>query len=184
MPKHTKKRVRYSHAIAKKILLLIESKKTIARICEMPNMPEKRSIWRWRQEHEDFNEAFRRSEDIRLSGLVDEMIDLTEEDVIKYLKDKGTVPDKGAVFAETQRRRLRVDTIKFLAARLYGTHSREPEETKVSTVVNVVNYKPETEVKEVGLAPKKVIDLQPAHLKSRTILTVAQQAQVDSLKPK
>lgn len=177
--KPRKRSIRYSYALTKKILSLVESKMTITKICELPDMPDRRSIHRWRHEHPDFHEKMKRSEDIRLSFLVDEMIDLTDDRATDYLrKIFKKEPTRLEVADENIRRRLRVDTIKFLSAKLYGTKNYDVEVNNGDSVVNVLNYQPKTPDQEL---PTKIIaDLQPAHLKKPMNLTPAQKAQLEA----
>ncbi len=182
-----KKRVRFSNAIAKKILLNIEAKMTITKVCELPDMPDRRSIHRWRHQYPEFDINFKRSEAIRLSFLVDEMIELSDMDVINYLtKRDNEQPDKTKIWAETSRIRLRVDVIKFLSANLYGAKRHDNQSSRPDNVVNVVNYTPAAQGITNKPATKHVQDLQPSHLKNYVMLTPAQQAQQtqqDLLKP-
>ncbi len=178
-----KKRVRYSPAIGRKICGYIEDKMTITQLCKLPDMPDRRNIHRWRHKHDEFEEIYVRAEQIRLSFLVDEMLELTSGSVIKDLMRKnGVAPDKLEVHAEMHMRRLRVDVIKFLAAKLYGGDRGQGTVVKSDNIVNVVNYSPKVSDDNLMIQSKPVIDLQPQRLKSKSLLTVAQQAQVDMKK--
>lgn len=179
MKKDRKPRVRYSHALSKKITSLIESKMTITKICELPDMPDRRTVHRWRHDYPKFDAQMALSERIRLSFLVDEMIDLTEGGAIDYLVNKlSRKPDKQELYEEITRRRLRVDTIKFLSAKLYGTKNYDVEVNNVDKVVNVVNYQSLKPVE--GISVKQVPDLQPQSLKPKSLMTPAQLAQLNS----
>ena len=174
--------IRYSKVLARRVCDLIESKMTITEICKKIEMPDRRTIHRWRHKYPDFDERLIRSERIRLSFLVDEMIELTNEDMLVYLLDKNKrIPTRIEVYAESSRRRLRVDTIKFLSAKLYGTKSYEIEQQHIDKVIQVVNY--QSNDRSINENQKKFIpDLQPKELKYTPVLTPAQQAQVDSIK--
>ena len=184
MAKARKKKIRYSYAISKKICELIESKMTLTKICELPDMPDRRSVHRWRHEHQEFDIKFRTSESIRLSFLVDEMIDITDvhnNTSFQTLENKlRREPTKPEVNSYNQQLRLRVDTIKFLSANLYGPKKADIDLTVNDKVINVVSYDPPKSVETANKLP----DLQPAYLKNASFLTLAQQAQVDLLKPK
>lgn len=178
--KTRKKKIRYSYALTKKILKLVESKMTISKICEIEGMPDRRSVHRWRHEHPDFDRQMMLSEKIRLSFLVDEMIDITNEDVILRLtKQYHREPTKCELYAVTQQLRLRVDTIKFLSAKLYGTRQSDVELTKIDNQINVISYESIKTSKQIQ--NNYVPDLQPAHLKDTAALTVAQKAQISQL---
>ena len=172
--------VRFSMKLAAKICVMIEDKMTISGICETKGMPHRRSIHRWRHQHPKFHEMMLVSEAIRLSNFVDEMMDVTsvENDIIEYLTEKYfREPTQRELNAESTRRRLRVDTIKFLSATLYADRSASTNVTQVDKVINVVNYASiKTETPKNG---NIIPDLQPAYLKHAAMLTPAQQAQVD-----
>ena len=160
---------------------MIEDKMTISGICETEGMPNRRSIHRWRHQHPKFNEMMVVSEQIRLTHLVDEMMDMTSEegDIVDYLTHKySREPSQRELNAENIRRRLRVDTIKFLSAKLYADRSGgQGNITQVDKVINVVNYASIKTEKPKGVSI--IPDLQPDYLKHAAMLTPAQQAQVD-----
>ncbi len=173
-------RVRFSMKLAARICVMIEDKMTISGICETKGMPSRRSIHRWRHQHPKFHEMMVVSEAIRLSNFVDEMMDVTsvQNDIIEYLTEKYfREPTQRELNAESTRRRLRVDTIKFLSATLYADRSASTNVTQVDKVINVVNYASIKTEKPKGVSI--IPDLQPDYLKHAAMLTPAQQAQVD-----
>lgn len=172
--------VRFSMKLAAKICVMIEDKMTIAGVSEVNGMPSRRSIHRWRHKHPKFHDMMVVSETIRLNNFVDEMMDLTsvEGDIIEYLTGKYyREPTQRELNAEAIRRRLRVDTIKFLSAKLYADRSGSNNVTQVDKVINVVNYASIKTEKPKGVSI--IPDLQPDYLKHAAMLTPAQQAQVD-----
>lgn len=174
------KMIRFSMKLAAKICMMIGDKMTITGICETKGMPNRRSIHRWRHQHPKFHDMMVVAEAIRLSNFVDEMMDLTsvDDDVIEYLTAKYfREPTQRELNAENIRRRLRVDTIKFLSAKLYADRSNSNNTTQIDKVVNVVNYASIKTDKPKGVSI--IPDLQPDYLKHAAMLTPAQQAQVD-----
>ncbi len=177
-----KKRIRYSDALGRRIMDLIEDKMTIKKISEMEGMPSPKSIHRWRHQKPDFHQKMCKSERIRKVNFEDEMIDLTNEDVGEYLINKlGRSPDKNEIVLEMYQRRQRIDTLKFIVSKMYGTKPDEQSSHSYDRVINIVNY--ESQKTEEQKQLKVIPDLQPAHLKVNSNLTPAQQAQQAQLMP-
>ena len=99
---------------------------TLTAICKDQDMPAYGTVWRWRQENPAFRESYARAREAQMERWADEIVeisdDTTQDMVLKEGRNGSTylAPDQEHI----QRSRLRVDTRKFLMAKiapaLYG----------------------------------------------------------------
>lgn len=172
---------KYTHALSKKILLLIEDKHTVTDIGKLEGMPNRRTIHRWRNSFPDFNDRFLISEQIRTSFFRDEILELTRFNVYDALKKKYSgipdyEPNKNELLAENQRIRNRIDGLKFLTARFEGVKNSNAQISAASNVVNVISY---SDNKDGGDTINVIPDLQPDNLKNFDDMSAADKANID-----
>ena len=186
--KPRKKKIRYSYALTEKICKLIESGQTLATICKLEEMPDRRSVYRWRHEHAEFNVKFIVSEQIRLSALQDELLDSTRfmdtPTVYEILANRlKREPNKLESTSFNQQVRMRIEALKYMISKFGGAGASNIDAALNEKPVKVMDYK----LEKAADAPKdkrsNIIDLQPAHLKN-VKYTKAQQAQIDQFSPK
>lgn len=172
---------KYTHALSKKILLLIEDKHTVTDIGNLEGMPNRRTIHRWRNSFPDFNDRFLISEQIRASFFRDEIDELTRVNAYDRLKQKYSwidnyEPNKNELLSENQRIRMRIDGLKFLTARFEGVKNSNAQISAASSTVNVVSY---TGNIQEGQTLSDMPDLQPDNLKNFDNMTAADKANID-----
>ena len=146
----------YNLEIAKKICRLIgTSNKGLKAICaENDDLPSHTTVFEWRLDHDEFADLYTRAKCAQVEYLVDEIITISDDSS----KDEHiTEAGKKACNAEyLNRSRLRVDTRKWIAAklapRLYGdrtiveqktTHSLDPENVAELEASKIAHIKPE-----------------------------------------
>ncbi len=177
-----KTQVRYSKKLCDEILLLIEQKKTLTYICKLEGMPSMRSIYGWRHKYPDFNERFKVSEEIRVSCLVDEMLDMTEEGKSAYdrlVKKLGCEPSKGQLYSEEARIKERNGNTKFFVARLSGVRNDRKSDNQDSTPIVIKSY---TRDGAENSSEKINQDLQPSHLKNYDSYSEQDRSKMEQLK--
>lgn len=108
----------YSIELAKEICEAIRSSsRGLDRLCdENPHWPVSRTIWRWMDEKEEFNQIYAYAKARQADVLAEEMIGIADDGSRDYVKDS-----EGKIVADydhIQRARLRVDTRKFLMVKL------------------------------------------------------------------
>ncbi len=91
----------YTVALADKICELLAFGKSLLKICDMKGMPTYRSVMRWVIKHEEFCHKYEMARKVQRERWADEIIDIPDN-------SKGDV----------QRARLRVDSRKWVLARL------------------------------------------------------------------
>lgn len=97
--------------------LIATSTKGLAKICiDNPELPEERTIHRWRVKHESFRQQYVKAKQEQAELLAQEILDIADESTgdVKYDKD-GNESLNGEYVA---RSRLRVDARKWVASKL------------------------------------------------------------------
>jgi hypothetical protein len=86
-------------------------------ICRDDNMPALSTVFRWLGAHQAFQEQYARAMDARATLLAEEILEISDDSS----EDAVTDPETGAVRMNAEfvaRSRLRVDSRKWLAARM------------------------------------------------------------------
>lgn len=123
MAKKNGRPAKYSEALAKKLCLEIAtSKYGIHKICKQKGFPGVSTIFAWLQDerYKDFQEWYARARQLQAELLKDEMISVAYDSskdtkVIETRHGEIEVEDK----EWTSRSRLKVDTLKFIASKLW-----------------------------------------------------------------
>ncbi len=106
---------------------------SIAKVCEDPRMPSKRTVFRWLSDPKcvDFREMYYYSRRVAVEALVDEIIEIadnTDKDWEPVFNKQGELVDLKPNNEAIQRSRVRIDTRKWLAAklvpRIYGDNTQ------------------------------------------------------------
>ena len=136
------KTISYNQAIANEICNEIScSSKGIRVLCkDNPNWPSAKTIFQWRIKHKDFGEQYARAKEHQIQSLVDEIIDIADDTSQDFIQSED-----GKLKANQEhinRSRLRIDTRKWLAAklcpRLYGNKvsDQPPMETLLEKLID------------------------------------------------
>ena len=136
--------VRYTQEIAEAICDRIADGESLREVCRSPGMPDKVTVLRWLNAHEDFRTHYARARDIQTEVLIDEIVGLS--DSVIGCADAAVV--NGA--------RLAIDTRKWIAGKQmpkkYGERtliSGDPD-APLQTV---------TRIELVAVAPSSAVDL-------------------------
>jgi hypothetical protein len=126
----------YSLKIAEEICDAIASTSHgLRRLCkENPHWPERRNIYHWLKKHKDFRHLYAQSKEFQVESLIDEILEIADDDsrdTITKIDENGS--EKENCNSEwINRSRLRIDTRKWLAAklcpRIYGDNSLSKKE--------------------------------------------------------
>lgn len=113
----------YTDETARKICERIMSGETLMSICAERRMPTRRTIIRWlaHPEYSEFREMYYYARRVQAELLVDEIVSIADDSARDWIpsfnkkgEQNGWKPDHEAI----QRSRVRIDTRKWLAARL------------------------------------------------------------------
>lgn len=112
---------KFTQEIAERICEEIATtNKGLSTICSAEDMPNVRTVYRWLRDDEDFCQLYAHAKEIQMDLLVDEIIQISddsENDTLISTSPTGDLIEK----ANTEwinRSKLRVDTRKWIAARL------------------------------------------------------------------
>jgi hypothetical protein len=110
---------KYNDSLASTILRLMTTGMSLKRICDQPGMPCADSVYYWQAIHPDFSVRYARAMLDRAQFWAEEILDISDDgsnDWVEQQRNGRTV--MVADHEHIQRSRLRVDTRKFLMAKL------------------------------------------------------------------
>ena len=130
--------VLFDEKIAREICKAIStSSKGLKRLCaenKDKGWPSRSHIYSWFEDHPSFKDSYARAKQNQIEALVDDIIEIADDTSNDYIED-----EKGKIVANhdhINRARLRIDTRKWLAAklcpRLYGDKNKEDENDAIS----------------------------------------------------
>ena len=133
--KKRKTAVRYSRSLEDEIIDLVVDGHSIVTICNRPDMPTRRVLYRWFESRNDFRRRYEMAAQFAAGIAVSEIIEIADDSVDDWLEtEKGMVFNKEAV----QRSRLKVD------ARLKNAEKQLPKKwgNKITQEVTSPEDKP------------------------------------------
>jgi len=142
---YTKKRGDY-------ILKELEKGRTLTHILKEEDLPTYSTVCKWVREDDDFGRKYKIARESQLNLWVDQMMDIADlpppvpPETVKNERGEDVALKDGDrklwVNAENQRRRLKVDTIKFQAGKLAGVmgHNTKAGVQVTGDVINILNY--------------------------------------------
>jgi hypothetical protein len=106
----------YTPELAERICAEIIDGKSLRTLCKMEGMPSKRSIMYWLNKHQEFRDLYDRACIERSEGYAEELVDIADDVSNDYISDGegGFLVDREHI----QRSRLRVDTRKWICAKM------------------------------------------------------------------
>ena len=120
-PKKTGRPSVWTQSLQDRICAKLACGKSVRTICKSADMPGMETIFRWLRENPDFREQYARAKAEAADALVEEMLDIADDGTNDWMeihdKDGACVGYK--INGEhVQRSRLRLDTRKWIAAKL------------------------------------------------------------------
>jgi len=106
----------YSPDLAALICSMIAEGMSLRAVCRMDDMPDKSTVFRWLATHDEFRDQYARATEARADAFAEEIIEISDDGS----NDTYTDEDGGEHVNHDviQRSRLRVDTRKWLMARM------------------------------------------------------------------
>lgn len=108
----------YTHKIAEAICSRLADGESLRRICCDEKMPTQSMVYRWLQhkDRDDFRESYARAREQQAEAIFDEMLDIADDGSNDWMESQeGGVDYNGDA---VQRSKLRIDTRKWMAAKL------------------------------------------------------------------
>lgn len=133
---------RYNKAMIDFMTDKIEEGITVAQICrdyKADGIPSEKQVYRWKAKYPEFKQALDNAYQTFFYKKLDELHDLMNEPIPENL-------DKVRLNAELQRRRLKIDTLKFLLAKIAPKMVPDLRDIPAAAVslqlpsITVVNY--------------------------------------------
>lgn len=115
--KPPEKAVKFSEGIARQIIELTAEGKSTIEIGRMPGMPHRVTMFRWMRENSEFQTAWLLAKQVSAEMMAEDMLLIADDGTNDTYYDSVTKTYR-TDFDVVQRSRLRVDTRKFLLAKL------------------------------------------------------------------
>jgi len=116
----------YTDSVGAYICGRIAEGETLSAICRTPGLPARQTVHQWRRANPQFSADYRLARVDQMEGWGDEVLEIADDDTLDTMESVNNQGHKVQVanHANVQRDRLRVDTRKFIMAkiapRIYG----------------------------------------------------------------
>lgn len=120
-PKKKARPPAFTEEIAEEILDRISTGESLRSICRSEHIPHESTVRKWVRDDEwgDFTARFNRARDLGMDAVADELLEIADDGRNDWMERSGESGSGWAVNGEhIQRSRLRVDTRKFLLAKI------------------------------------------------------------------
>lgn len=145
--------MRYSSELADSICEALAEGRSLRSVCRDEGMPSKATVFRWLAAHAEFRARYARARETQADTLFDEMLEIADDSRNDWM-ERRTQKDTGCVAngENIQRSKLRIDTRKWIVARLapkkYGDKVKVAKDGEAPPPVTKV-------VREIVVARKK-----------------------------
>ncbi len=111
---------KFSAALTKQICRRIAEGESLRAVCRDNAMPDKTTVLRWLSEHEEFRTQYARAREMQADHLADEILEIADDGTNDWAERaaKGGETTTVVDHEHIQRSKLRVDTRKWLMARM------------------------------------------------------------------
>lgn len=108
----------YSEEVAELICERIAGGEGLVKICKSEDMPHRSTVMRWLFKYKEFSDRYALAREAQADFLFEEILDISDGDEKDMLLDKDGNPTGKVNHENINRSRLRVDTRKWVIARL------------------------------------------------------------------
>jgi len=111
----------YSTDLANEICARIAEGESLRSICRCEGMPNIRSVMRWLGIHPEFSQQYARAREAQAESMFEEMLEIADDgsnDWVERTSKDGETGDKVVDHEHVSRSKLRVDTRKWMLARM------------------------------------------------------------------
>lgn len=126
---------KFTLALAEQICERLAGGESLRSICLSEKMPSRTAVFRWLQQNARFRDQYAHARELQADSMVDDMLSIADEEVtmVKRSKHGGDDGDGDieVVFdpVAVQRNKLRIDTRKWLAAKMRPKVYGDKQET-------------------------------------------------------
>jgi len=145
----------YNIEAVEEICLRMINGQGLLKICSDPGMPDRSTVYRWLKDNSEFRDRYARAREALMDFYAEQILTIAFDEsgdvVIEQVGDKSKAV---ANHAKVQRDRLKIDTMKFLMAKLhpgrYGDKLPETVEDRNIKISWESEDKPINEIKLIG----------------------------------
>ncbi|MEQ9453381.1 MAG: hypothetical protein RLN76_02150 [Phycisphaeraceae bacterium] len=128
----------YCEKLASAICARLAEGESLRSICRSPDMPSRPTVMAWLNKHPEFFDQYARARDIGYELLADEILDIADDGRNDWVERHDPENPGYRVNRENiARSRLRIDTRKWVLARMLPKKFGERAEAKVSSEVKL-----------------------------------------------
>lgn len=136
----------FTEALAAEICGQLAEGKSLRKICDQDDFPDKSTVFRWLGSNTVFRDQYARAREAQADAMAEEILDIADNGTNDYGFKEGDTPDGAGAnpvfLAEhVQRSKLRVDSRKWLLSKVapkkYGDFQRNETDLKVSGQITV-----------------------------------------------
>lgn len=110
---------KFTKALADTLCLRVACGEVLSRICREESMPDRATVWRWTEEHEDFRNSLRAARESGSHALIDEAVEIADDGRNDWMELQTKSGVKVVLDREhVDRSKLRVETRKWLASKV------------------------------------------------------------------
>lgn len=132
----------YNEGIAQEICERMASGESLREICRDDHMPARSTVFLWiAEDRESFSDRYAKAFQARMYLHADELLDIADDGTNDWMERNTPEGEKSYVVngEAIQRSRLRVDTRKWLMAKLLPNYSDKQEQTQTADLSEVVS---------------------------------------------
>ena len=123
----------YSQELADRICAELAAGKSLRTVCKADDMPSTQTVFRWLRTYPEFCDQYARAKDESADMLVDDMLDIADESSNDWMANNDPENPGYRLNGEAiNRARLRVDTRKWIAAKLKPKKYGEKIQTELT----------------------------------------------------
>lgn len=137
-PKKLGRPTDYNDVLVDKLLVLVSEGKSMRTIAATEGMPDVTTMFDWLRKYSDFAQRYAHAKEEAADTFVEELIELTDMANVDNMID-------------IQKRKLQVDTRKWIASKLKPKRYGEKLDLAISQQTEVLIYKPEQRVKAIDM---------------------------------
>lgn len=123
-------------AIKLRVLTEMHQGQSLLQICRADDMPNRETIWRWAALDRKFSEDYERAMQIRADGMFDDILEIADDGTNDWMEVHGEGSAGWKANGEAlQRSRLRVDTRKWVLARMFPNKYGDSQTININAAI-------------------------------------------------
>lgn len=110
----------FNDRIAEVICIQLSEGMSLREICRQDGMPDKTTVMRWLNKHEEFRHQYARAKETGIEALAEDILDIADDGTNDWMERLGEDKPAGYVLngEHVQRSRVRIDARKWILSKL------------------------------------------------------------------